>query len=413
MNAKMEEMLRAVEAGSTADEAVRQTLGNSVKASPEKLRKMIQMLNADAGQLEAVYSGIAIKNAVLSELERQSGDDNTKFFHRISDVKYCVNMQNLELSHQELTEKGVNREFLKEIFAAAYEEEQKLEDVTEEELEAVKKELVDALPEDGRNSIELLRHGVQDEQDAALLKKVKEAMQQASEKHHEDFAVIAAAAFLSEHPEIPMEVAAATAAVHTAQSTGRSREMFFLAMETSLAVMVSGHCLMFAAELAGISVLSSAGMILWAGGAVALGAVVILAAGVLEVGACKKLAAIAQRAWLKCKPYVVHVAAKVKRAALSIFGIIRDKVFRPVIYWTVNKAAPAIRDWVVYPIKRRLQGLLEWLKEKKDQVAEFFRNTVAPQTKEEDAQREEGSIYDMEEDESEDEDEIESNFVYA
>ncbi len=63
----------------------------------------------------------------------------------------------------------------------------------------------------------------------------------------------------------------------------------------------------------------------------------------------------------------------------AAFGVIADKVFRPVIYWASNSALPVIREKIWYPLERRLQGMLEWLQQKKEQVISFVKSASAAQ----------------------------------
>ncbi len=376
INQKMEAMLQEVQSGTSADNAIEKVLGGAV--DPRVVRKEVRALMAKASQLEEKYAGTEWPQALLQEVAEQSGGNTGEQFRRLSELKRLANLRNLRISESILREQGADITFMRETIERAHGEEQRMAATAmPEELEALQKELLQALPTERESLREVLRGAAQEE--AAPLLELLDAPQGPAQAQ-EDFSVMMAAAILSERPDATAEEAAAAAVLGANQGAGQRKLQFlWMALPITLAAMVGNLLLFLLAGMAGLSLLSSVGLLLFKGTAVILALGSLAAAGVGAVWGVKKVIALVRDVWPRCKPYVAYAASKVKAAVLTVFGVIRDKVFRPAIQWVSQKAMPILRDKVVHPLKRRLEGLLEWFQKKKEHVEQFVRNAAAAQ----------------------------------
>ena len=374
INQKMEAMLQEVQNGNSVDNAIQTVLGGEVK--PEAVRKEVQALLSKAAQLEEKYVGTEWHTALFQEVAEQCGGNCAEQFRQLSEWKRLSNLRNLRVSESILREQGTNVEFMRQTIERAYEEEQRMAAAaTPEELSALQDELVQSLPTEKESLREVLREAAQE--DAAPLLELLDAPQ-GTPQTQEDFSVMLAAAILSERSDVSEEEAAAAAVLGANQGAGQRKLQFlWMALPVTLAAMVGSLLLTFLAAMAGLSLLSEVGLLLFKGTAVGL-ALLSLA------------------------------AAKAKAAVLAVAGVLTGTVFRPAIRWVSQTALPVIREKVIHPLKRRLEGLLGWLKEKKDQFVQFVRDAAAPQSQETPEQTDEEPqlVYDVE-----DADEI--NWIFA
>lgn len=378
MKEHTEQILHAMDQDVSVEDAVRKVLG--ADTDPEGLRALLHPVMSQTDALARKYAGMKASEAVLQELRERCGEDRDLRFHKMSDLKYMANCRNLAVSKSVLSAQGADTDYMEEAFRQAYESEQQMVQVTEEEAEALEKELIDALPESGESFLHLMQSEGADEETRLL---AEQTVQKATARNREDFAVAVAAAYLHEHPDAGPQTAATAAASAVIQTTGgdNAQVLSWLldAMDASLSVMIAGPVLIGLSELTGISILSSVGALFFEGGAVMLGLLAILVVGGAAAVGLKKLPAWARKAWQRCRPVVTRVAARVKNAALALFGVVRDHVFRPAICWVSNTALPALRKHVIHPLQRRIRGLLEWLRTKWEQTKDFIRSATIPQ----------------------------------
>lgn len=378
MREHTDQMLRVMSQDISAEDAVRRVLG--ADTDPEGLRALIHPAMDQAEALAQKYAGMKASEAVLQELRARCGEDRDLFFHGMSKLKYIANRRNLAVSRGALSAQGVDTDYMEEAFRQAYESEQQMVQVTEEETAALEQELAASLPESGENFLDLMQS---EDTDEAVRLLAEQAVQKATAWNREDFAVVAAAAYLHEHPDAGPQRAAAAATAAVLQTTGSGYTYVFSwlldAMDATLGVMIAGPVLEFLGELTGLSVLSSAGVLFFEGGALMLGLLAVLIVGAAAAAGLKQLPNWARKAWERCGPAVTRVAARVRNAALALFGVVRDHVFRPAVCWVSNTAMPALRKHVIHPLQRRLKGLLNWLQTKWEQMKAFVRSATVPQ----------------------------------
>lgn len=406
INQKMEAMLQEVQNGNSVDNAIQTVLGGEVK--PEAVRKEVQALLSKAAQLEEKYVGTEWHTALFQEIAEQCGGNCAEQFRQLSEWKRLSNLRNLRISESILREQGTNVEFMRQTIERAYEEEQRMAAAaTPEELSALQDELVQSLPTEKESLREALREAAQE--DAAPLLELLDAPRQGTPQTQEDFSVMLAAAILSERSDVSEEEAAAAAVLGANQGASQRKLQFlWMALPVTLAAMVGSLLLTFLAAMAGLSLLSEVGLLLFKGTAVGLALLSLAAAGTGIYLGAKKATELVRDVWPRCKPYVLNAANKVKAAVLAVAGVLTGTVFRPAIRWVSQTALPVIREKVIHPLKRRLEGLLGWLKEKKDQFVQFVRDAAAPQSQETPEQTDEEPqlVYDAE-------DAVEGNWIFA
>lgn len=373
MKNTLEQMIQDVSQGQTVDQCVKK-LETGVEVNA--LRGWVKSVLEEAERQGKIFTAVKSKQILFQTLEEQHSNSADMLFHKLSDMKYLVNIRNLQLSQELLAAQGMDPAFLKASFLQAHEEEQQMEDVTEEELQAMRDELSGCLPDEDESIFTLLQQGAETSEGAELLAKAEEAAQKATPQNREDFAVLMAAAYLKEHPEASPQEAAKAAAVHTSRLTNQVFPWLLDGVESSLAIMAGGVVLDILGELAEVSLFSSMAEVLVTGGAISLSLLSVLTVGVAAAVGIQKLTPHVKKLWIKCKPQLAKLVNRVKVTALKLFGVVRDQAFRPAIYWVANTAFPSIREHVTYPLKRRLVRFMDWLREKRDQVAAFFRSAA-------------------------------------
>lgn len=389
---KMEQMIQEVQVGSTPEDAILKVTGGD----STRLRQEIRSLNAKARGVAEKYKGIPIREAVVQEAMAQCGDDIPAQFVRLSDMKRQVSLCNVALSQSVLQEQGIDEEFMRDSIQHTYEAEQEMAaHATPDELDALKDELIRVLPEDEDVLDQTILDGMGD--DAKLL--LDGVMgDRLSPEQQEDFSVMMAAAIMSEQPETGPEDASAAAAVETARLTGNHRMMQYLwvALPATLTASVGSLILAVMADISGFSLLSGVFDIMAIGFAVGTGVLTLFATAVGAYKAVKLAVPVAKELWSKCKPHLAKIAQKAKAVVLMAVGVLAEHVFRPAIHWVSNTALPVINEKVVYPMRRRLQGLLDWIKEKKDQLVAFVRSAVAPRQQSVNQDDEQESAFEVE-----------------
>lgn len=381
MRDSMERMIQDVNQGKTVEESVKEL---EIGVKVETLRDWVRPVLTEAEQHRKGFAAVKSKQGLLQALEKLHGEDHDALFHRMSDVKYLVNSRNLKLSHDLLKGQGMDPEFMEASFSQAHEAEQQMTQVTGEELKALREELLECLPDEDENIFTLLRQGADTPEGEALLAQTEEAVQKATPQNREDFAVLVTAAYLKEHPEANPQEAAKAMATNTAYAPGQLFSWLMDGLDVSLGVLIGGAALSGLAELAGLSLLSSVGEVVAAGGAYFVALFATLAVGTAAAVGIQKLMPYVKKFLGKCTYHIAKLADRVKTASLKLFGVVRDHVFRPAIHWTANTAVPAIREHVVYPLKRRLVRFLDWIREKWDQTVAFFRSATSAEAEVED-----------------------------
>ncbi len=374
MNEKLEQMARDYYQGLSLEETIRKTLGNDIAERSEELRQLVDNLSSRISSLKEEYNGMDVKLAVFQEIDRQCGEDCAAQFQKISDLKYAVSMQNFALSKKIQEEQGQDTNFIEEALKKTHDMEQQMaETATPEELSALRDELSKVLP-DGQEEIwKSIRQAAAEEGWEDLLKEAETAREEISQKAKKDISVMAAALFLSGNSDKSAKEAAVAGVVQIEERLGTADWVI-----VCLAAAASGFFSVLIGELTGWSIFTAAGFAGITASAFVVSILALVSAGEAAYQAVKKAVPFVKSAWEKCRPHLENLAAKVKKAVASAFGVMTDKVFRPAIYWVSNSALPVIREKIWYPLKRRLQGMIEWLQQKKEQVVDFVRSASVP-----------------------------------
>lgn len=383
MKQKLENVMQVVQNGSTVDEAIRKVLG--IDATP--IREKIHAYLEENRALQAKYAGWDTAEAIFHEVAERTNNDCGKQFLWLSGIKRQYNLRNLKYSESVLRERGADIEFMRETIEETYAAEQRVgADATEEELAALKLELADVLPDKTQSIHQALITELDSEEAEPLLKALEDAEDMTQEQ--EDYAVMVAAILTTEDDDTSQNAAVAAAIWHTAEVFDYSVELLCLAVPELLGEGVASLVIAWLAALTGLSVISE--IFALAGMATLFASVVVAATagiGLAYVGLVKYLPyakKACEKVWEKVKPYVEKVAEKAQKAVLQAAGLVVDKVFRPAIYWVNNTAIPVIKEKVIYPMKRRLQAMLEWFQTKKEQFIRFVEDAKIHKERHED-----------------------------
>ena len=379
INSKLEQMAKNRNQGSSVEEAIRGVLGDEIADQTESIRRMVHEINSEADRLEKKYSGRDVRIAVFEEIDEQCGKDIAAQFRRISDLKYVAGLRNLEYSKEELKEQGMDLDFVREMLTKTHDTEQELaENATAGELETLRSELQSILPEDREGIRDTVKRAAKDESWTPILETAEGAAAGITDEAREDLMILSAALLLSEQPQISAEEAAAAAAVHTAESEGdRAMHYVWMAIPAALAVTVTGLVLLCAAAITGLGILQGLGALTVIASTTVLSILALLAVSDIAYEAVKKAVPYVRKALDEAKPHVKSAAEKVKKAVADVIGVFANKVYRPAVRWVKESAMPVLKENVIHPLKRRLEKMLAWLKEKKDQVVAFVRKAAA------------------------------------
>lgn len=381
INSRLEQMAKLRNQGSSVEAAIREVLGDGIADQTEAIRRAVREINTEADRLEKKYSGRDVRIAVFEEIDEQCGKDIAAQFRRISDLKYVAGLRNLEYSGEELKEQGMDLDFVRQALTKTHETEQEMaENATAGELETLRSELQSVLPDDGEGIRDTVKRAAKDESWTPILETAEGAASGITDEAREDLMILSAALLLSEQPQISAEEAAAASVVHTAESEGdKAMEYVWMAIPAALAVTVTGLVLLCAAAITGFSILQGLGALTVIASTTVLGILALLAVSDLAYEAVKKAAPHVKEALEKAKPHVKSAAEKVKKAVADVIGVFANKVYRPAVRWVREKAMPVLRENVIHPLKRRLEKMLAWLQEKKDQVVAFVKKAAAPE----------------------------------
>lgn len=404
MNKKLEQMAEDRYQGASLEEVLQKHLGEDIANLSGEIQKNVHDILTKASDLEEKYAAMDMRMAVFQEIDERCGDNIADSFRMISDWKYITAIRNLELSEEELKEQGMDTVYVRDMLVKTRETEQEMaKSATKEELDALRDELSSILPVDVDGMKASLKQMAADESWDSVLEKVDEAAGEITDQARKDMAVLSAALFLSEHPERSSEEAAAAAAIQIAESEGAHKAQFvWMALPVMLALAVSGIIGTLLGVITGLEMVTEFSMLVAVASASMLSLLALVAIGRGTYHAVKKAIPYIKSAWEKSLPYVKQAASKVKNLVAGIIGVVTNHVFRPAIHWISNTAIPVIREKVYHPLKRRLIAMLEWLREKKNQVVDFIRNAAAPADAEQAYADDLGFIY-SEEDEEENE----------
>lgn len=371
MKEKMENMMQIIEKGSTVDDAIYKVTG--IDAAP--IREKVHTYLEENRMLQAKYEGWDITEAVFHEIAERTNNDCAEQFLWLSGIKRQCSLRNLKYSESVLRDQGCDIEFMRESIEHAYEAEQQMgADATEEELEAMKQEVADALPEEDQNIRQALIRELDPEQAEPLLKALKDAENMTQEQ--EDYAVMVAAILMSEDDSASQNDAVAAAVWHTAEVFDFSVKLLLTEVPELLGETAALMLLAWLSSLAELGILSEVFIVASMATFFASAVVATIAGiGFTYVGLVKAIPyakKACEKVWAKAKPCVEKAAAKAKNAVLQLAGVVVETVFRPAIYWVNNTAIPVIKEKVIYPMKRRLQAMLEWFHIKKEQFVKFI-----------------------------------------
>ncbi|OUQ55147.1 hypothetical protein B5E58_12775 [Tyzzerella sp. An114] len=366
------------ETGST-EEAIKNIFGDEWIGKSKKLRKLIKSILKKSEYIEKKYCELEIRDVVFQEIDEICGNDLSLQFCKLSDLKYFIEMRNWEISKDELKEQGMDIDFIKDMFNKVHETEQNISDeVTVDEINTLREELSLLLSEYD-NINETLKQLSEDESWSEIIENVEETLNKITDDEREDFAVMVATMIAHNNSKISDENAASMASVYLAELQGKKKLLYvWLAIPVVSSGVIVGLLMSLAGGILNVPTLLLVGSGVTVVSGLILSGIVMAFVGVVGYKAVEKALPYIKKALNKCAPYIKKVTETVKVAVASAIGFMANKVFRPAIYWVENKAIPNINEKVVYPLRRRLKHLLEWLGEKKEQVIEFFKNAITP-----------------------------------
>lgn len=368
----LEKMAARYHEGVPVDQILEEELGLALEEGCESYRKTVREFFQTAGELEERYRNMTAPMAVFAEIDRVCAQDLPKRFRMLSDLKYMTGMQNLELGRETLKAEGLDADFLKKALEKSHEEELAMaEEADLTEIEALQQELSAMLGNDQEKLQNILIEAAKQEGWETVLESFKEVKTAVTDQVREDLAVLAAALEKMENPEISMEELVINAAYQEALDIGMNLCIL------DLAILGVGAVSGAAGIVTGIGFLEELGILLMGGGTVLAGALILAASGIGAYHAAKELAPHAKELWKKIRASLKKAAEAAKRTVTSMIGTVSNKVFRPAIEWTRDTAVPVIREKAVYPLKRRLARMMEWIREKAEQIKEFLKKAAA------------------------------------
>ena len=378
LDERFEQMIWDCHQGLSAEEAIRRSLGEEIARRSREMEPMIDDLSEQVSLLKAKYDGMDRKAMVFEEIYRRCGEDWAAQFRMVSDLKYMVSLKNLEMGRETIKAGGQDPGFLCQALEEAHKVEQQMaEEATKEELEALKKELSAVLPDNQEEIRAAMAQAARDEGWDLLFGQMEEGAGGVTEQAKRDVALLAGALYLSQHPGESNE----TAAVAGMLQAGCAGDLWDFVVLSLIVVMYAGLvggvlCLMLS-TLISAAILDSASVVLLNIGLAAFGGIILLGCGEVAFELAKLAAPHIRDAWQKCCPFFEGLAAKAGYGVSCAIGAVADHFARPVIYWISNTALPAIDEHIPCPLRRRLEGMLAWLGEKKEQVLEFIRQSAA------------------------------------
>ena len=368
----LEKMAARYHEGVPVDQILEEELGLALEEGCESYRKTVREFFQTAGELEERYRNMTAPMAVFAEIDRVCAQDLPKRVRMLSDLKYMTGMQNLELGRETLKAEGLDADFLKKALEKSHEEELAMaEEANLTEIEALQQELSAMLGSDQEKLQNILIEAAKQEGWETVLESFKEVKTAVTDQVREDLAVLAAALEKMENPEISMEELVINAADQESLDIGMNLCIL------DLAILGVGAVSGAAGIVTGIGFLEELGILLMGGGTVLAGALILAASGIGAYHAAKELAPHAKELWKKIRASLKKAAEAAKRTVTSMIGTVSNKVFRPAIEWTRDTAVPVIREKAVYPLKRRLARMMEWIREKAEQIKEFLKKAAA------------------------------------
>lgn len=370
---KFEQMVELVSNGRSIKEAMARVVPN---VDYKEIQEKERLVQAAADKLEAKYTGDAVVEMIYREVQKEFPDDIPSQFRKLAAIKYGWSVWNLNNSESELLAQKLHTEFMREAYKRTYEEEMNMADTASaEELNALKNELGEVLPEDFSEMRDMMKANASPE--VTELMNDLQADPEFRRIVQTQVSMLATAAILDDGEVTDADTAVKMGHAYAAVSTGSKKSL----LASVAMVLGSGvGAAVFAGTCAKVAGYSALGLGLFKVGislSLGFGAAVALYAS-LKMG--KKMWPVIKPAYEKvvgawdkhAAPVVRKLAAKAKQAVRQVYGFTVDRVFHPVIEWTQNTAIPFVLNQIYHPMKRRLKQLWGWLVEKKDQFVEFF-----------------------------------------
>lgn len=374
---KFDQMAEMVSNGMSEKDAMKRVVPN---VDYDTAKANVDSAQATADKLEAKYVTNTMIEMIFGEVQEQYPDDIPSQFRKLATIKRDCSMWNLTNSETKLREQQTDVDFLREAYTKTYEAELAMaETATVEELNALKNELGDVLPEELSDLYDVVKENVSPE--IADMMNELQADPKLAKNIQAKVALLATAAIMDEGG-VTDEEAAKMGNAFAAMSVGNKKSwaasLLSVLGHGSAGALFVGIC----AKLAGYSALSFGLFNVGIALSIGFGAVVALYAA-LKLG--KKVWPLVKPALQKVvdawnhyvTPIVVKFAIKAKRAVKQICGFVEDKIFRPVVEWTKDTAIPFILNRVYHPMERRLKQLWSWMVEKKNQFIKFFHDAKA------------------------------------
>ncbi len=377
MNEKLMQIMKKRMNGISMEEILQQDLEMTEKEI-EEYKKIKEDITKTVKETKQNFQDMKMQDAIIQEIDNQCKDDLDRQFKIISYLKYHFVIRDFLASKEALE----NPEFYEETLKEIYEKEQQMEDVTIEELEQLREELISIISDDGIGNIFEIFPEHNDEV-ASILEKVKQEMEEIPQHIKDDMIIMIAAFYQKEHPEISKEQAIGEAMFISESKLTALSNFVWSAIPKTLNFMSCGIVTFIFGGLSGLDPLIGLGLSITGISGAIIAGLTVSGVGLIGYESIKRLIPFLKDTWKTVSPFVNKCANKVKLMIASAIGIVTNKVFKPVIAWTTNTAIPTICEKVYYPLKRRLEYIMDWIMEKKNQFIEFIKEASSKPSQEE------------------------------
>lgn len=374
MNNKIIQMMEKRMNGVSVEEILQQDLGIK-KEETQELKKIQKELTEIVRETREKFQGMKIPDAIIQEIDSQYGDDLDKQFKTISHLKYHFIIRDFLTSKEAFTDPEFYEETLKQI----YDKEQQMEDVTIEELEQLREELISIISDNSiDNLFESLPENNDNNEGLSIFEKAKREMEEIPEDIKNDIIIMVAALYRKEHPEISKEQAVGEAMFISEDKATILSNFVWSVLPKTMGVMCGGIVTFIFGGLLDFHPLITLGLSITGISGAVLAGLSVAGIGLIGYEGIKRAVPYAKKIWENYSPFVKKCANKVKLVIANAIGVVTNKVFRPVIAWTKNTAIPTISEKIYYPLRRRLEDMIDWIIEKKEQFIDFIKEASAP-----------------------------------
>lgn len=386
MNEKLMQIMEKRINGISMEEILQQDLEMTEKEI-EEYKKVKEDITKTVKETEKSFQDMKMQDAIIQEIDNQCKDDLDRQFKIISYLKYHFVIRDFLASKEALE----NPEFYEETIKEIYEKEQQMEDVTIEELEQLREELISIIADDGIGNIfEIFPE--HNEEVTSILEKVKKEMEEFPQDIKDDMIIMIAALYQKEHPEISKEQALGETMFISESKLTALSNFVWVAIPKTLNFMSCGIVTFIFGGLSGLDPLVGLGLCITGISGAIIAGLTVSGVGLIGYESIKRLIPFLKNTWKTVSPFVKKCANKVKLVIASAIGIVTNKVLKPVIAFATNTAIPIICEKVYYPLKRRLEYIMDWIIEKKNQFIDFIKEASNKNSQTEENSEESSSV---------------------